>query len=113
MAHIVQAEAFLKTRNDPEMSEHARNALNALLFNTGTASRHFMLVLATNLPGDLDKAVADRIDEHIKFDLPDEADRLRLLNMYFKMMIVDTKVSLRSSLCRRLADSPTPTETHF
>jgi ATPase family AAA domain-containing protein 3A/B len=28
---IDEAEAFLKTRNDPDMSEHARNALNALL----------------------------------------------------------------------------------
>lgn len=88
---IDEAEAFLKTRNDPEMSEHARNALNALLYNTGTESQSFMLVLATNLPGDLDKAVADRIDEHIKFDLPDEADRIRLLKMYFRKMITNTQ----------------------
>jgi ATPase family AAA domain-containing protein 3A/B len=55
------------------MSEAARNALNALLYNTGAASRDFMLVLATNRPTDLDRAVADRVDEHIQFDLPGTA----------------------------------------
>lgn len=30
------------------MSEDTRNALNALLYNTGTASRRLMMVLATN-----------------------------------------------------------------
>ena len=40
---IDEAEAFLKTRSDPSMSEAARNALNALLYNTGAASKDFML----------------------------------------------------------------------
>lgn len=30
------------------MSEDTRNALNALLYNTGSASRRLMMVLATN-----------------------------------------------------------------
>ena len=65
------------------MSENARNALNALLYNTGGASRDFMLVLATNRPTDLDRAVADRVDEHIQFDLPGLAERERLVALYF------------------------------
>ena len=51
------------SRSRSAMSENQRNALNALLFRTGEASKRFMLVLATNRPGDLDRAVADRVDE--------------------------------------------------
>jgi ATPase family AAA domain-containing protein 3A/B len=69
------------------MSEAARNALNALLYNTGAASRDFMLVLATNRPTDLDRAVADRVDEHIQFDLPGTKERERLVRLYFDKYI--------------------------
>jgi SpoVK/Ycf46/Vps4 family AAA+-type ATPase len=43
------------------LSEDTRNALNALLYQTGTASHNFMLVLATNRAEDLDDAVLDRM----------------------------------------------------
>ncbi|CAI0392280.1 unnamed protein product [Linum tenue] len=47
---------------------------DALLFRTGDQSRDIVLVLATNRPGDLDSAVADRIDD----------ERFKLLNLYLK-----------------------------
>lgn len=47
---IDEADAFLGRRNDA-MSEGLRGALNALLFRTGDQSRDFMVVLATNRPG--------------------------------------------------------------
>ena len=43
---IDEAEAFLKTRSDPSMSEAARNALNALLYQTGAPSRQFMIIVS-------------------------------------------------------------------
>ena len=52
------------------VSENLRNVLSALLYQTGTQSDHYMLVLATNRPEDLDRAVTDRIDEALHFDLP-------------------------------------------
>lgn len=45
---IDEAEAFLGKRSSAGMSEDTRNALNALLYNTGSASRRLMMVLATN-----------------------------------------------------------------
>jgi hypothetical protein len=73
------------------MSEAQRNALNALLYQTGEQSETFMLVLATNRPGDLDAAVQvrlklhsalsycscmqDRVDESIGFSLPKAGER--------------------------------------
>ncbi|CAM9222031.1 unnamed protein product, partial [Heterosigma akashiwo] len=40
--------------------EDRRNALNALLFQTGTQGAAFMMVLATNRAEDLDSAILDR-----------------------------------------------------
>jgi ATPase family AAA domain-containing protein 3A/B len=45
---IDEAEAFLADRKKSNMSDTAHNALNALLYNTGSERRDFMLVLATN-----------------------------------------------------------------
>lgn len=64
------------------MSEAQRSALNALLFRTGDQSKDIVLVLATNRPGDLDSAVADRIDEALEFPLPGEKERFKLLKLY-------------------------------
>ena len=73
---IDEADAFLASRSKSTMSENQRNALNALLYRTGESSRHFMLVMATNRPGDLDNAVTDRVDESLLFDLPDKVREL-------------------------------------
>ncbi|KAJ0410883.1 hypothetical protein ATCC90586_004404 [Pythium insidiosum] len=85
LVFIDEAEAFLGCRatRKTHMSEAMRNALNALLFHTGSQSRHFMLVIATNRPEDLDTAVTDRIDDTLHFDLPERSERVRLLEMYF------------------------------
>ncbi|RLN72313.1 hypothetical protein BBJ28_00020440 [Nothophytophthora sp. Chile5] len=82
---IDEAEAFLGCRatRKTHMSEAMRNALNALLYHTGTQSKKFMLVVATNRPEDLDTAVTDRIDDTLHFDLPEAKERVRLLQMYF------------------------------
>ena len=86
---IDEADAFLASRSKTAMSEDARNALNALLFRTGEASKKLMLVLATNRPGDLDAAVVDRVDEALLFDLPDAPARRALAAAYFKKYVAD------------------------
>jgi ATPase family AAA domain-containing protein 3A/B len=45
---VDEAEAFLGSRSKYTMSECAHNALNAILYNTGSERRDFMLILATN-----------------------------------------------------------------
>lgn len=69
------------------MSEAQRSALNAMLFRTGDQSKDIVLVLATNRPGDLDSAVADRIDEVLEFPLPGEEERFKLLKLYLDKYI--------------------------
>jgi SpoVK/Ycf46/Vps4 family AAA+-type ATPase len=80
---IDEAEAFLGSRSRSNLTEHMRNALNALLYQTGDQSEHFMLILATNRPSDLDTAILDRVDEAVFFDIPEEKERVRLSHQYF------------------------------
>ena len=69
------------------MSEGLRGALNATLYRTGDQSRDFMVVLATNRPGDLDDAVLDRMDEALEFGLPQEEQRRALVAQYLDKYI--------------------------
>ena len=90
---IDEAESFLGARHGG-MSENMKNALTAMLYHTGTASSQFMLIMATNRPGDLDAAVLDRIDESIEFGLPDVVERQRLVKMYYDFYV--TRPSLKN-----------------
>ncbi|CAL9099234.1 unnamed protein product [Musa acuminata var. zebrina] len=84
---VDEADAFLCERNKTYMSEAQRSALNALLFRTGDQSKDIVLALATNRPGDLDSAVADRIDEVLEFPLPREEERFKLIKLYMDKYI--------------------------
>ncbi|XP_012662802.1 ATPase family AAA domain-containing protein 3 isoform X1 [Otolemur garnettii] len=48
----------------------------------------FMLVLASNQPEQFDWAVNDRIDEMVSFSLPGQAERERLVRMYFDKYVL-------------------------
>lgn len=84
---IDEADAFLRTGRGSEsgaMSEEARNVLSAFLHHTGTESDKFVVVLATNIRGILDRAVLDRVDESFEFPLPSEKERRRMLGMFME-----------------------------
>ena len=85
---IDEADAFLrKGRESDKMSENMRNALSAFLYRTGTETKDFMVVLASNVPESLDKAVLDRIDDMIEFGLPEKKERETMLRHYFDVYI--------------------------
>merc|ERR1719223_1191228 len=84
---IDEADAFLSSRKGGNMSEPLRNALTTMLYHTGTQSSQFMLVIATNRPGDLDAAVLDRIDESVEFALPEVDAREAMIKLYFELFI--------------------------
>lgn len=105
---IDEAEAFLSSRGSAgaaggdgdammggggkgtdNSSIHSRLALNALLYQTGTQSTNFMLVLATNRPEDLDSAILDRVDVSLKIGLPGQQERVQLLKLYAKEHLFD------------------------
>ncbi|KAM7279573.1 hypothetical protein ACFE04_006707 [Oxalis oulophora] len=103
---IDEADAFLCERNKTYMSEAQRSALNALLFRTGDQSKDIVLALATNRPGDLDSAVADRVDEVLEFPLPGEEERFMLLKLYLDKYIAQAGSSKRSGWFRNLFKKP-------
>ena len=79
---IDEADAFLRDRKDPKMSEENRHAINGFLYRTGTPSDKVILCIATNNPDEIDRAVHDRIDEVIGFNLPNENERRTMLFHY-------------------------------
>ena len=103
LVFIDEAEAFLSARtalveSDSGSEVHVRNALNALLYQTGTPSRSFMLVLATNRPQDLDTAVLDRMDVSIPIRLPELPQRVALVRLYMKKQLLE--VAAKSQIRR-------------
>lgn len=84
---IDEADAFLASRKGGNMSETLRNALTTILYHTGTPTSQFMMVIATNRPGDLDSAVLDRLDECVEFGLPDVDARKAMVQLYFNMYV--------------------------
>lgn len=95
---IDESEAFLGARDRNPSSEnvHIRNALNALLYQTGTHSKTFMLVLATNRPEELDPAILDRVDVSLLIGLPSLPQRKELFQLYLKGIASKLEKSSRS-----------------
>jgi len=85
---IDEADAFLAKRGSNVAGTETRAALNALLYRTGEMNRDVVMVLATNRPEDLDKAVLDRMDEALEIGLPDLNARKRMVKLYFDKLIV-------------------------
>lgn len=82
---IDEAEAFLRRgRAGGAMSEDARNALSVFLHHTGTENSKVAVILATNLPSMLDRAVLDRVDEAFEFPRPAYEQRVQMLNMFLE-----------------------------
>lgn len=79
---IDEADAFLRDRKEPDMSEYMRHTINSFLYRTGSPSEKVILVMATNTPEQLDEAVHDRIDEIVGFKLPTKKERQIMLFHY-------------------------------
>ncbi len=89
---VDEADAFLRKRSSEKISEDLRSTLNAFLYRTGEQNDKFMLVLASNTPEQLDWAINDRLDEMIEFALPGEAERERLVRLYFDKYVLQPAV---------------------
>lgn len=85
---IDEAEAFLSERRSGQVSEELHQVVDAFLNRTGEQSDRFMFVLSTNLPEQIDKAVEDRIDEEIEFEIPSLDERKRLVRLYFDKYVL-------------------------
>ena len=92
LVFIDEAEAFLSCRSSGlEENSSLRSALNALLYQTGSPSTTFMLVLATNRPQDLDVAILDRVDVSMLIDVPAVEQRRDLLKLYLDVHVLSAQ----------------------
>merc|ERR1712223_2260209 len=89
---VDEADAFLRKRSSEKISEDLRSTLNAFLYRTGEQNDRFMLVLASNTLEQLDWAINDRLDEMIEFALPGDAERERLVRLYFDQYVLQAAV---------------------
>lgn len=85
---VDEADAFLGKRSSEKISEDLRSALNAFLYRTSEQNPKFMLVLASNTPGQFDFAINDRMDKMVEFILPGLEERERLLRLYFDKFVL-------------------------
>ncbi|GAU98002.1 hypothetical protein RvY_09207 [Ramazzottius varieornatus] len=90
---VDEADAFLRKRSSEVISEDLRAVINAFLYRTGEQSKHFMLVLASNQPEQLDWAINDRLDEMVEFDLPGTEERERMVRLYFEEFVLKPAVA--------------------
>ncbi|KAL7069232.1 ATPase, AAA family protein [Cryptosporidium serpentis] len=81
---IDEAEAFLRKGREStdSISENMRNVLSSFLYHTGTESKDLCILLATNAPECLDRAILDRVDESFEFSLPKHSERAMMINMF-------------------------------
>lgn len=81
---IDEADAFLRRGRsaDGKMGEDARNALSVFLHHTGSENTRLAVILATNVPSVLDRAVLDRVDEAFEFPRPAYDQRVQLLQLF-------------------------------
>jgi len=93
-----EADAFFQKRKNQNISEEMRSALNSFLTKTGTQSKKFQLVIATNEPQQLDWAVNDRIAEVVHFDVPALPERERLVRLYFDEYVLSMALSKKARL---------------
>ncbi len=88
---IDEAEAFLSMRENMDPQSKGYQILNNFLNYTGTRSNKFMLVFATNHKDALDSAMHRRIDDLIELPLPVKAERVKILNLYKDIILMDNK----------------------
>merc|ERR1719221_2409614 len=81
---VDEADAFFRKGRgaDNAMSEDARNALSVFLHYTGTENARIAVILATNVPAVIDRAVIDRIDEAFEFPRPAYEQRVTMLHLF-------------------------------
>lgn len=89
-----EIDALVPKRLTHATSEKTRQTQNTLYARTGTETSKFLVLGATNTPDLLDAAFLSRMDERIKFTLPDFETRKALLRLYFDIYILQSKSPL-------------------
>lgn len=88
---IDEAESFLGGREGQNVTDEPYQLLTNFLKHTGERSDKFMIVFATNKPKLIDKAMGRRVDDSVEITLPTQAERMAILELYRKMILLDVE----------------------
>lgn len=105
---IDEADSFLRRgrAGSESMSEDSRNSLSVFLHHTGTENMKVAVILATNIPLMLDRAVIDRVDEQFEFPKPAFNERRRMLDMFVDQYLrTPTKRGFQLELDEKIDDA--------
>ncbi|EZG66719.1 putative AAA family ATPase [Gregarina niphandrodes] len=101
---IDEADAFLQDQQVSDASggmqnsEQLRGTLSMFLERTGDSDQRFLVVLATNRPELLPKAIQDRVDVRIPFVLPDAEERAKILHFYLHKYLAELQAWQRKQI---------------
>jgi AAA+ superfamily predicted ATPase len=88
---VDEADALFIDRNTLDPASDHYKVLNHILAATGTGSKKFMLVAATNHAYVMDEAMGRRFQDRVLMPLPDATTRLALLDLYFAGTLLNSK----------------------
>ena len=101
---IDEVEGFAMKRERSDQTQ--LQALNILLNRTGTETKKFVLVMATNRPEDLDPALLNRVHHKIHIPTPGPNERLAILVQ--KITQLFGQEALQSVFCKKFLDDMNP-----
>ena len=94
---IDELDAIALSRQYQSLRGDVSEVVNALLTELDGINDNdgIITIAATNNPNMLDSAVRSRFEEEIKFELPDDKDRLKIMELYIKKMPIKVKANLK------------------
>lgn len=94
---IDELDAIALSRQYQSLRGDVSEVVNALLTELDGIHNNdgVVTIAATNNPDMLDNAIRSRFEEEIKFELPDDRERLRIMELYRKKMPLKIKGNLK------------------
>lgn len=94
---IDELDAIALSRQYQSLRGDVSEIVNALLTELDGINDNdgIITIAATNNPDMLDSAVRSRFEEEIKFELPNDKDRLKIMELYTKKMPIKVKANLK------------------
>ncbi|WP_292459292.1 AAA family ATPase [Methanothermococcus sp.] len=94
---IDELDAIALSRQYQSLRGDVSEVVNALLTELDGIhdNEGIVTIAATNNPEMLDNAIRSRFEEEIKFELPNDDDRLKIIELYTKKMPIKVKANLK------------------
>lgn len=90
-----ECDSILRDRS--ALDDNGIKLVNSFIARTGDSSKKFMIILATNYEDELDSAVRSRIHKKLKFGLPAEEERFKIVTKKIEKYIIDDEHEIKQN----------------